>query len=594
MKWPAKNIFQGVLIFAFLISVSSAGSAESLAKQLEPSDFQSVARVVYFPKDVSIGRVYLVEMPSPQDRLWYEAVIWDHKPLGEARGDVIVPAGAILRLNVSGEVPKGRPFANLRPNDIQIMNLLTCHYVNDALIQDVSRLTGLEVLMIGESTITPKGLRYLARLKMLKGLSIPGYIRSQDMVFLRELPLLEYLHFGGPMVTDDKMPVIGMLTSLTQLSLGGSEVGQGLAELKGLKSLRWLHLEANRSYDIDKHLAHIAGLTELEELDLGDTQIGDAGLAHLPGLTKLKKLQLRSNPATDRITDAGLAHLKNLKSLEVIDLPYTRITDVGVEYLTQIESLKEMNPYGNGITDKIIEKIAKMKSLENLGVRSDNITDAGMAQLAQFANLKSLDLNGCPVTNEGLASLTKMKMLNTLTITKTRINGEGLAALKEFPDLAELNLLFMTLGDKRIRHLANLPKLKKLWLGYPDFGLSDEDLAHLGRITSLENLDIRLTADHPSTVTNDGLKHLSNLRNLNFLRLPGSMSVTDEGLKHLSNLTALEQVWVNNSPITDAGLKYFENMASLTFLCITKSHITEKGKSQLEKKIPGLYCNFSR
>ena len=92
-----------------------------------------------------------------------------------------------------------------------------------------------------------------------------------------------------------------------------------------------------------------------------------------------------------------------------------------------------------------------------------------------------------------------MKMLNTLTITKTRINGEGLAALKEFPDLAELNLLFMTLGDKRISHLANLPKLKKLWLGYPDFGLSDEDLAHLGTLSSLRTLHIRLNRDHPST-----------------------------------------------------------------------------------------------
>jgi len=594
MKWPTKNILQAVLLFALSISVCFAGSAESSAKQPKASDLQNTARVVHFPKDMSIGRVYLVEMPLPQDRLWHRALIWDNKSLGEARGDVTVPAGAILRLDVFGEVPKGRPFANLRPNDIQMMSLMTCRYVNDALIQDVSRLTGLEVLMLGESTITSKGLRYLTRLKMLKALAIPGYIRSQDMDFLRELPPLEYLHFGSPMVTDDKMPVIGTLTSLTQLSLGGSEVGQGLAQIKGLKSLRWLHLEANRSYDIDKHLAHIAGLTELEELDLSDTQIGDAGLAHLAGLTKLKKLHIRSNPATDRITNAGLAHLKDLKSLEEINLPYTRITDTGIECLTQIESLKKMNPYGNGITDKVIEKIAKMKSLENLGVRSDNITDAGMAQLAQFANLKSLDLNGCPVTNAGLASLTKMKTLDTLTISGTRINGEGLGALREFPDLAELNLLFMKLGDKRISCLTNLPKLKKIWLGYSDFGLSDEDLAHLGRITSLENLDIRLTGDHPSTVTNEGLKHLAALKNLTFLRLPGSMSVTDEGLKHLSNLTALEQVWVNNSPITDAGLKCFENMTSLNYLCITKSHITEKGEAQLEKKISGLYCNFSR
>jgi hypothetical protein len=113
----------------------------------------SKGRVVHFPKDVSIGRVYLVEMPLPQDCLWHKVLTWDSKNLGEARGDVAVRADGIVRLDVFGEVPKGRPFANLRPDDIRIMSLMRCRYVNDAVIQDVSRLTGLEVLMVGESTL---------------------------------------------------------------------------------------------------------------------------------------------------------------------------------------------------------------------------------------------------------------------------------------------------------------------------------------------------------------------------------------------------------------------------------------------------------
>jgi hypothetical protein len=81
-----------VMVFAFSISVCFAGSAQSSAKQPKASDFQSTARVVHFPKDMSIGRVYLVVMPLPQDHLWHRALTWDNKSLGEARGDVTVQA----------------------------------------------------------------------------------------------------------------------------------------------------------------------------------------------------------------------------------------------------------------------------------------------------------------------------------------------------------------------------------------------------------------------------------------------------------------------------------------------------------------------
>ncbi len=63
MKWPTKKVLQAVIILALSISVRFAGFAESSGKQPEASDFQSTARVVHFPKDMSIGRVYLVEMP---------------------------------------------------------------------------------------------------------------------------------------------------------------------------------------------------------------------------------------------------------------------------------------------------------------------------------------------------------------------------------------------------------------------------------------------------------------------------------------------------------------------------------------------------
>ncbi len=57
----------------------------------------------------------------------------------------------------------------------------------------------------------------------------------------------------------------------------------------------------------DAGLAHLAGLTALEELDLSYSQVPDAGLAHLAGLTALETLYL---PYSQEITDAGVAKIQ--------------------------------------------------------------------------------------------------------------------------------------------------------------------------------------------------------------------------------------------------------------------------------------------
>ena len=58
----------------------------------------------------------------------------------------------------------------------------------------------------------------------------------------------------------------------------------------------------------DAGLAHLAGLTGLQRLYLGNTRVTDAGLAHLKELTGLRHLDLEETG----VTDAGLAHLEGL------------------------------------------------------------------------------------------------------------------------------------------------------------------------------------------------------------------------------------------------------------------------------------------
>ena len=59
-------------------------------------------------------------------------------------------------------------------------------------------------------------------------------------------------------------------------------------------------------------LRHLAGLTELEVLDLAGLGVTDESLAHLRGLVRLKTLRLRRG----QITGAGLVHLTGMSRLE--------------------------------------------------------------------------------------------------------------------------------------------------------------------------------------------------------------------------------------------------------------------------------------
>ena len=64
----------------------------------------------------------------------------------------------------------------------------------------------------------------------------------------------------------------------------------------------------------DDALKHLAGLTNLEYLNLYGTHVTDAGLEHLKGMKNLKKLYLWQTRVS---FDAAMAFQKSIEGLEV-------------------------------------------------------------------------------------------------------------------------------------------------------------------------------------------------------------------------------------------------------------------------------------
>lgn len=130
---------------------------------------------------------------------------------------------------------------------------------------------------------------------------------------------------------------------------------------------------------------------------------------------------------------------------------------------------------------------------------------------------------------------------------------ESIAAIKKLGgtiDLGppfEVDLADTKVTDSGLKHLAGLPKLQRLDLGY-NSRISDDGLMHLVGLTELSALGLTETK-----ITDDGLKHLSGLTKLSLLNLEGS-KVTDAGLEHLKGLTELSQLHLEKTKVKDAAV----------------------------------------
>ena len=79
-----------------------------------------------------------------------------------------------------------------------------------------------------------------------------------------------------------------------------------------------------------------------------------------------------------KITDAGIAHLKGLTNLQNLNLGRINITEAGVAHLAGIMQLKTLKLYHTGITDEGLIKL-QLDQLTSLDISENNITDEGLA-----------------------------------------------------------------------------------------------------------------------------------------------------------------------------------------------------------------------
>ena len=106
----------------------------------------------------------------------------------------------------------------------------------------------------------------------------------------------------------------------------------------------------------DGHLAPLADIQNLSELDLANTQITAAGLGYIKGNKNLTKLSL----ANTSIDDAALKQIEGLTNLMSLNLYNTKVTDAGLASLKSMKFLRKVYAWQSGITEKGAAELKKV------------------------------------------------------------------------------------------------------------------------------------------------------------------------------------------------------------------------------------------
>ena len=222
-------------------------------------------RVLRFPATRALGILYVQDGDELDVTATPRVDPW--RRLGEARGVVRLPAGGMVRLDVSqAALDDLSPLDDLAPDAIGSLRLHQLGAKDDAL-RHVGHLTGLKEINLGGNFITNAGLASLKSLLKLESVSLGDSLIGDDGIRqIARLPSIRSLGLHRSQITDGALRLIGKMKMLVILDLWKTRVtDRGIAQIKPLENLRRLRFGDTNTTDAS--LAVVGGLTRLESLD---------------------------------------------------------------------------------------------------------------------------------------------------------------------------------------------------------------------------------------------------------------------------------------------------------------------------------------
>lgn len=231
----------------------------------------------------------------------------------------------------------------------------------------------------------------------------------------------------------------------------------------------------------------------LNNFDLRDCSISDAGLKTLAGVEGIRAIRLSGKSGNTTVTDDGLAHLAGLASLKLLALDDVWIGTAGLAHLKNLPGLAELYLAGTLVDDDSIAIVSGMPGIRKLRLARTQVGDAALEALTACSSLEELDLSeDSLLTDAGMVSLGKITSLKKLNLWRVQINNEGALALAPLVNLQWLNLDNTKLSDGGLAALKDMAQLKFLHLGSTQ--ITADGIESLFHLTTLDDLKITRTA----------------------------------------------------------------------------------------------------
>lgn len=579
-------------------------------------------RILHFPQNQSIGQVRLWSapldgpLPLHPRRADIEYAECAAEQLGQAQGDVVVPVGRAVVLQVDhAEKLDLSCLSTLAPDDLHMLMISSSRRVpraDERILGHIPHLAGLRILFLAHTGITARGLHALKDMRSLRGLVLhEESIGDSGLAALPALPSLEWFECEVG-ATDRGLKHLAEFGNLQVLRLQIDKIrGPGLASLAALSSLEHLCL-LGQSGPRDNHVRNLESVTQLKNLTLwGGPGLTNNALASIGKLTALETLTFIHVPG---LTDDGVVHLRDLKHLKYVEFRGSWIGDGGIRTLAtlpQLEAIVCVSPGPEGMAllghcdglrvldlslrplksggpaESGLNHLTPLKSLEELGITGLQIKDDDLKHLESLASLRRLTILGQSLTNAGMVPLSNLRQLESLKLYMVHVTIRGLNQLNSLTNLRSLSV--KTHPQTRPDHdatldLSGLRNLEKLTLRNCNFVLQDHDLVFLSSLTNLEWLDLAVMGRQP--VSSDALKYVRGLTKLDYLRLPWMDLTTGDDLRNLQDLHSLKQLHLSGR-ITDRALSKLRGPPCLGILSIrTTEFIGAKTLRHLRESLP--------
>jgi uncharacterized membrane protein/mono/diheme cytochrome c family protein len=218
---------------------------------------------------------------------------------------------------------------------------------------------------------------------------IPGDSESSNMIHAIHLPLDTDEHMppqGKPQPSEDIVQLLswwidqGASETARQEDL---EVTSGIA----IHFLKIDVLELQTREEIEPHLTALKNQSDLSLnfLAQNDQRIGARGknasdkdlVSLLPMMSNIVELNLGGSD----VTDAGLETVGQMTNLTHLHLNGTAITDLGIERLANLYQLEYINLFGTTITDNALLVLRRLKSLKKVFIWETNATEEAIEAL---------------------------------------------------------------------------------------------------------------------------------------------------------------------------------------------------------------------